>query len=79
MAHTRGNRPFDILTESIGKTVLLRLRGNKELRGVLKSYDPHLNLFMENAVLLKTNEDGKDEELGRIILRGDNVIMISPP
>lgn len=79
MGDNRGNRPFDILSNSLGKTVLLRLRGNRELRGVLKSYDPHLNLYMENAVLLKNSDEGEDEELGQIILRGDNVVMISPP
>jgi small nuclear ribonucleoprotein len=75
---SKGNRPLDILQKSLGKNILLRLRSNRELRGILRSYDPHLNLYIENAVLLSNSEESQDEELGRIILRGDNVIMISP-
>ncbi len=66
-----------ILEESLGKTVLVRLRGGKSLRGKLKGFDQHLNLVLEET------EDTTDAEsvkkLGVIIVRGDNVILISPP
>lgn len=75
------NRPLDELGRALNKEVLLRLRGNKELRGVLISYDVHLNLYLENAELTinRENDESLTEELGRIILRGDNVVMVSPP
>ncbi len=44
---------------------------------MLRSYDPHLNLYLEDAELLPTEEE-QGEELGTIILRGDNVVLISP-
>lgn len=66
-----------ILEESLGKTVLVRLRGGKNLRGKLKGFDQHLNLVLEET------EDTTDAEsvkrLGVLIVRGDNVILISPP
>ncbi|MCS7120114.1 MAG: LSm family protein [Nitrososphaerota archaeon] len=68
---------LQILEESLGKTVLIRLRGGKSIRGKLKGFDQHLNLVLEKA------EDVTDmesvQELGLIIVRGDNVVMISPP
>jgi small nuclear ribonucleoprotein len=68
---------IQILEESLGKTVLIRLRGGKSIRGKLKGFDQHLNLVLEKA------EDVTDmeniQELGLIIVRGDNVVMISPP
>lgn len=74
-------KPLDILDRALNKEILLRLRGNKELRGVLRSFDVHLNLYLENAELTidKGEEGSLKEELGRIILRGDNVVMVSPP
>ena len=66
-----------ILEESLGKTVLLRLRGGKSIRGELRGFDQHLNLVLERAEdVTDTNETST---LGLIIVRGDNVVMISPP
>ena len=68
---------IQILEESIGKTVLIRLRGGKSIRGQLKGFDQHLNLVLDKAEDVTDTENVK--ELGLIIVRGDNVIMISPP
>jgi len=65
-----------ILEESLGKIVLVRLRGGKKLRGKLKGFDQHLNLLLEETEDI-TNAK-KARKLGAIILRGDNVIIISP-
>jgi small nuclear ribonucleoprotein len=66
-----------ILEESLGKTVLVRLKGGKSLRGRLKGYDQHLNLVLEETEDTTSAENVK--KLGVIIVRGDNVILISPP
>jgi len=66
-----------ILEESLGKTVLIRLRGGKSIRGLLRGFDQHLNLVLEKAEDVTDKE--KAAELGLIIVRGDNVVMISPP
>jgi small nuclear ribonucleoprotein len=66
-----------ILQDSLGKTVLVRLRGGKTLRGSLKGFDQHLNLVLEDANVINDPENIK--ELGIIIIRGDNVVIISPP
>ncbi|MEM3244405.1 MAG: LSM domain-containing protein, partial [Metallosphaera sp.] len=31
-----------LLAESVGSLVLVKLKGNKEVRGYLKSYDQHM-------------------------------------
>ena len=71
------NKPLDILEDAIHKTILLTLKGKREFRGILRSYDQHLNLVLENAEFI--SPEGETEQLGTIILRGDNVILISPP
>jgi small nuclear ribonucleoprotein len=65
-----------ILEESLGKLVLLRLRGNRSLRGRLEGFDMHMNIVLEEADDI-TNPDNT-ESLGTIIVRGDNVVIISP-
>jgi small nuclear ribonucleoprotein len=65
-----------ILEGSLEKVVLVRLRGGKSLRGILKGFDQHMNLVLEDAEDTTNNE--KVEKIGDIIVRGDNVIIVSP-
>jgi small nuclear ribonucleoprotein len=66
-----------ILEDSLGKTVLVRLRGGKKLRGKLKGFDQHLNLVLDDTDDITDIENVK--RLSAIIVRGDNVVIISPP
>jgi small nuclear ribonucleoprotein len=66
-----------ILEESFGKVVLIRLRGGRSLRGKLRGFDQHLNLVLEEAEDISREED--IQRIGEIIVRGDNVVIISPP
>ena len=67
----------EILEQNIGKIVLVRLRGRKSLRGRLKGFDQHLNLVLEETD--DTSDIENTKKLGLIIVRGDNVVLISPP
>ncbi|HDI07154.1 MAG TPA: RNA-binding protein [Candidatus Bathyarchaeota archaeon] len=66
-----------ILEESLGKTVIVKLKGGRSLRGKLKGFDQHLNLVLEDTEDTSNVENVK--KLGTIIVRGDNVMLISPP
>ena len=66
-----------ILDESIGKTVLIKLKGSKTIRGNLLGFDQHMNLLLDQTEEIPSEGDSK--ELGTIVVRGDNVVMISPP
>jgi small nuclear ribonucleoprotein len=70
------NKPLSLLERSVGGKILVRLKGNRSLRGTLEAYDSHLNLIIEKAEELLENGP---KELGRTIVRGDNVILVSPP
>ena len=66
-----------ILEESLGRMVLVRLKGGRGFRGKLQGFDQHMNLVLEEA------EDISDTNnairIGTIIVRGDNVVILSPP
>ena len=70
-----------VLDESLGKVVLIKLKGGKVIRGVLQGFDQHMNLSLERAEEVNEGEAGGEgsSTLGTLIVRGDNIIMISPP
>jgi len=65
-----------MLEKSLGKIVLIKLKGGRAIRGVLKGYDQHMNFLLEQSEEIM--DDGKASPLGTIVVRGDNVILISP-
>ena len=69
-------RPFDFLNDSIGKAVLIQLKGDVQVRGTLKAFDQHMNIALEGAEQLENSEVKK--KFDKIVLRGDNVLFISP-
>jgi small nuclear ribonucleoprotein len=66
---------LSLLRSSLNKQVLVKLKGGRELRGILKSFDQHLNLLLEEVEEVK---EGRSRKLGTVLIRGDNVILISP-
>lgn len=69
-------RPFDVLNGALNKNVLVKLKGDVEVRGVLLSFDVHMNLVLENSEELKNGE--LKRKLGVVLLRGDTVVFVSP-
>jgi small nuclear ribonucleoprotein len=71
-----GIKPLDALRASSEKNVLVDVRGNRGYSGILEGYDVYMNLVLRNA-----NETINGEVKGvhnRILVRGDNVIFVSP-
>jgi len=66
-----------VLDESINQVVLVKLKGNKTIRGNLLGFDQHMNLLLDSSE--EVPADGVTNSLGTIVVRGDNVVMISPP
>ena len=65
-----------LMSNNKGKVVLLRLRNTKTIQGALQDFDIHMNLTLENA---EDVTEEKHEQLGKILLRGDNILAISLP
>ena len=75
-------RPLDLLQKSIGSQVLVELKGQRKLRGKLRGYDQHLNLILEDADEIAFDAEMEQETVETIhtvIVRGDNVVIVSPP
>lgn len=78
---TGRKRPLDVLNDSLNQRVIVQVRGAKEYRGTLDGYDhPHLNVVLKNAEEVRGpgTPDEKTDKHELIIIRGDNIIFISP-
>jgi len=68
-------RPIDVLNNAKGKRVLIKLKKGPEISGILQAMDLHLNMWLEQAE--QVSEDQKTK-LGTILIRGDNILFVSP-
>jgi small nuclear ribonucleoprotein (snRNP)-like protein len=77
MAENR--RPFDVLDEAKDGNVMVKLKayGGEErvVSGELQAFDKHLNIWIENASV-KNGDTTTD--YGKLFVRGDNVLFVSP-
>ncbi|MDD5502270.1 MAG: small nuclear ribonucleoprotein [Candidatus Thermoplasmatota archaeon] len=74
-------RPFDVLNQSLGKRVIVALRGDREYRGIMDGYDiPHINLMLREVdeVTMAGKPEEKHTSHRTVIVRGENIIYISP-
>ncbi len=70
-------KPLDVVHNALDSQIIVLLKDGREYRGILKGYDIHMNLVLQNAEELR---DGKPvRKLGLIVIRGDNIVYVSPP
>ncbi len=71
------DKPLKILHESLNNRVMVELRSGRGYHGTLDGYDvPHMNLVLKNAEEILNGESIKKHNM--LILRGDNIIYVSP-
>ncbi|MCH7567920.1 MAG: hypothetical protein IIA87_00715 [Nanoarchaeota archaeon] len=69
-------RPLDLLNASKGKEVIIQLKNDKQFVGILKAFDIHINVVLDNTKEMINGEVKKS--FGLTFLRGDTIIFISP-
>ena len=55
---------------------MITTRNTKTIQGKLKDFDIHMNLTLEDA---EDVSEEKHEKLGKVLLRGDNILAVSLP
>ncbi|MBI5389020.1 small nuclear ribonucleoprotein [Candidatus Woesearchaeota archaeon] len=69
-------RPIDLLNNARNKRVIVELKNGKQFIGQLKAFDIHINIVLESA---EERFDGEiKRKIGKVFLRGDTIILISP-
>ena len=70
---TESERPFDVLEKSKEKEVIVELKTGEVVVGKLIAFDIHLNMVLYNAKIAYEDEE---EEIGKVFLRGDNILLV---
>ncbi|ELU44474.1 LSM domain-containing protein [Rhizoctonia solani AG-1 IA] len=79
--------PFDLIRLSLSERVYVKLRGDRELTGVLHAYDGHMNLIMsdvEESIMIVENPENPENpnvkvakrNVEMLFVRGDGVILV---
>ncbi|TEB35810.1 Sm-like ribonucleo protein [Coprinellus micaceus] len=83
--------PFDLIRLSLSERVFVKLRGDREVAGILHAYDGHMNLILsdvEETIMIvdpEVAEQGQSvvnvakRKMDMLFVRGDGVILVSPP
>ena len=78
-----------LLQESVGKIVLVKLKGRRSVRGKIKGFDKQMNIVITEATEVieqqsnnndnseKGEEQEQETQVGDALIRGDNVITIA--
>ncbi len=67
--------PLDTLEKSLNQKLLLLLKDGRKIEGKLIGFDEYMNIVLDEVE--ETTRDETKRRLGKIILRGSNVVSIS--
>lgn len=70
------NLIFKYLQQQSLVTIWLYEQTQLRIQGKVRGFDEFMNIVVDEAVEVST-QDGSREELGRILLKGDNITLIS--
>ena len=81
-SQSRPINPIESLYANLNKEILIKIKRNRVFKGVLRSFDSHLNVMLENCTYSYKLEDGqgnstdKQEDFKQIVIRGDNIVFV---
>lgn len=67
--------PLHLLDSAKGSNVIVKLKNGSTVSGTLGAFDLHLNMWLEEATVEKNDSQ---TQYGKLLVRGDNVIVVSP-
>lgn len=70
------NLIFKYLQLQAPVTIWLYEQTQLRIQGKIRGFDEFMNIVIDDAVEVST-DDGTKEELGRILLKGENITLIS--
>jgi small nuclear ribonucleoprotein len=68
-------RPLDALNNARNKRVIVDLKNKTQFVGVLKAFDIHINVVLDDGELRENSELKK--KVGTVFIRGDTIVAIA--
>ncbi|ROW10549.1 hypothetical protein VMCG_01720 [Cytospora schulzeri] len=68
------------LSKYSDKRITVKFNGGREVTGILKGYDPLMNLVLDEVKETMRDDEGKEttRDLGLTVARGTMIVLISP-
>ncbi len=70
-------QPLKIFQKLLGKNVIIRLKNNKAIRGILTAYDSCMNVVLDDAEEIDPKTSQTVVKYGRVYIRGNQILFIS--
>uniref|UniRef100_A0A7E4V274 U6 snRNA-associated Sm-like protein LSm3 n=1 Tax=Panagrellus redivivus TaxID=6233 RepID=A0A7E4V274_PANRE len=82
--------PIDFIRFALNENVVVKMRNERVLSGILHAFDQHLNMVLSDVVetinIVETDPESSEEihksttrEIPLLFIRGDSVILVSTP
>ncbi|XP_063369950.1 small nuclear ribonucleoprotein G [Cydia strobilella] len=62
------------LKKFMDKKLSLKLNAGRAVTGVLRGFDPFMNLVLDESV--EESKDGQRNNIGMVVIRGNSIIML---
>ncbi|KAH7640859.1 small nuclear ribonucleoprotein G [Dermatophagoides farinae] len=62
------------LKKYMDKRLSLKLNGNRQVTGILRGFDPFMNLVIDEAV--EINKRNQQIPIGMVVIRGNAVVLL---
>ncbi|RVE44920.1 hypothetical protein evm_010419 [Chilo suppressalis] len=62
------------LKKFMDKKLSLKLNAGRAVTGVLRGFDPFMNLVLDESV--EETKDGQRNNIGMVVIRGNSIIML---
>lgn len=62
------------LKRYMDKKMHLKLNGSREIEGILRGFDPFMNLVLDETI--EFTKDGRQRAIGIIAVRGNSVVLM---
>lgn len=56
------------------KKLSLKLNGGRQVSGILRGFDPFMNVVIDETV--EICKDGPSKQIGMVVIRGNSIIMV---
>ncbi|KAI9593641.1 hypothetical protein BDF19DRAFT_471792 [Syncephalis fuscata] len=69
-----GKTPAPELRKYMDKRLLIQLNGTRKVTGVLRGYDPFMNIVLDDAV--EEVSSSERNNIGMIVIRGNSIVSM---
>ncbi|CAK5125842.1 unnamed protein product [Meloidogyne enterolobii] len=64
------------LKKYMDKQVNIKLNGNRNVSGVLRGFDPFMNIVVEDCI--EHMKTGESQSIGMVVIRGNSIVIMEP-